>query len=443
MLVTATAGLLLLIRHRLSPAFLSPVKLVAASYLALAGLGAVLYERVAHAPQGSSIVLDLPASAREATVALLLTAAMAFVAGAAIMSLLAPQKVTMRNVRLTARAQDPRILGVLLLGSLLTLILLIGEVGAANLVSRDTYLAQTSGATLLAGISGQLAVAAILILGFVTATSTGLQRLAALSLLMAYSTTFFALGTRRLALVPLVFALGIYGATFSRRAKLGVVAAALISLYMIRLPLFLRNQPEHGLMPYLGALPDFLDYSAGWDAVAVNILISFGTIGATAFTQNHFPLADLWMALNPLPGRFSGWYEVEPLHRFSEFTPYATVGELGNLGWVALVVYFLFVGVAFGYLDRRVRWLLAHGHQYLGLGITGLAGLFVPFSLQYNMRTSSRFVLYALGADLAIRWWLRRGEWSSGAHSRSAAVDGQRVEAHHGDGFPQSRTPTV
>jgi hypothetical protein len=142
---------------------------------------------------------------------------------------------------------------------------------------------------------------------------------------------------------------------------------------------------------------------------AANLLFGFANIGCTAFASPLLPVHDLLVAINPLPGGIAGWYAIASAHRINLFTPYAALGELGNHGWLVLVGYCLVVGAILGHLDNSVRQLLAGGRQAYGLALLALAGLFMVISTQYNLRTATRLMYYALAADVAIRLWLRFG----------------------------------
>src|SRR4051794_7262425 len=162
-LLVWTGCVLLVIRRRLLPALLSPVKVVAISYLGLAALGALLYERVARVPGGASIILHLSQDVQHGTVRLLIVATASFVGGAAVVPLLAsphPRAVELRPV-----TERSRRLGLLLIGAVIPLLLVVADVGLRDLISRHVYLPAPNGALPLVGIGSQLAVIAVLILG--------------------------------------------------------------------------------------------------------------------------------------------------------------------------------------------------------------------------------------------------------------------------------------
>jgi hypothetical protein len=170
--------------------------------------------------------------------------------------------------------------------------------------------------------------------------------------------------------------------------------------------LFTRSLSDHGLWPYLQALPDITSSHLSWSSILLNLLVGFGAIGKTAFDMPPIPQGDFLVAINPLPGDLAGWYEIARSHRLNVYAPFAALGELGNSGWPFVVGYCLAIGFVLGYLDRRMRTLLARGQQLYGVALVGIAGLSVVLSTQYNLRSTTRLLYYALVLDLIVRVWL-------------------------------------
>jgi hypothetical protein len=412
------AGLVAL-RRRLAPALLSPVVLVAGSMLLLTVSGVLLYQDVATAEGGSGIQLIISDELVVRTAHLLLLATTTFIFGSAVVALqgtAGPSSIDFRHV-----TASPTVLKVLAVASVLPLAYTLLPPGLSSLLRRPYYLEDAYGGG-LGAVAGVLAVAAVLVLGYLAGVWGGAGRAFALALAVTYGLVFFAGGTRRLALTPLLLALGWFAANPSRRSRLGLLGAVALSLYLIRLPLYLRGLVEHGLIPYLRALPDYFANESGWDTVALNVLISFGIIGVTAYVQPHFPTDDLLVSLNPAPGGMAGWYEIAPFHRLNAFTPYGAVGELGNVGTVAVVGYFVVLGVIMAFLDRSVKAHLANGRQAAALLLVGLVAVFCLFNQQYNLRASTRLVYYAVLLDLAILAWIWFRSRPSPALTRAGAA---------------------
>jgi hypothetical protein len=226
-------------------------------------------------------------------------------------------------------------------------------------------------------------------------------------LALGYALVFFSMGSRRFAMVPLLFAVGGLGsAPRSRAWKVGIAAAALASFTLIYVSLYTRSLPEHGLWPYVQALPGITETRYTWKSLALNLLIGYGVIGRTAFDIPPINQADFLVSVNPLPGGLSGWYQIADDHRLNLFTPMAALGELGNLGWPSVIGYCGTVGFVLAYLDLRVRGLMERGRQLHGLLLLALTVLFTVLSTGYNLRTATRMLYYALALDALTRGWI-------------------------------------
>lgn len=398
---------LVALRRRLAPFFLSPVVLVAASMLALAVGGAVFYQDVAMAPGGAGIRLVISDQLVRETTQLLLLAVSAFLAGSAAGAVRRNSGPRTR-VSFTAVTLPPATLTAVAVACAVPAVYACFVPGLPYLLDRPFYIENAYGGG-VAAIGAQLSVAAVLGCGFLAVAWRGAGRVFVVVLFVVYLCLFFGQATRGMALAPTLFALGAFAAAPGRRTRIGLLVAAVLSVYLLRLPLFLRGQVHHGIIPYAGDLPSYFAATSGWDVVALNVLISFGIIGTTAYVQPHFPLHDLIVSINPLPGGWAGWYQIAAVHRLNVYSPYGAVGELGNVGPVAVIGYFFVLGLLMAFLDRRVRAHLLAGRQAPALVVIGLVGLFCLYNQQYNLRQSTRMVYYAVAVELAVMafLWLR------------------------------------
>jgi hypothetical protein len=397
LLATVAIGLALSLRRRLSPVLLSPVGLAVGALVLLATLGGALYGHVAvEGSAGVSARLELTVEDTARTTRLLLVAAMSVAAGAALVAWLLParsDRPRRQPVTLSGRVQ-----GWVLVGVALLLVTIVTSYGWQALLQRSVYLQVARGSATAVGI--ELSMGVVVCLG---ALATGLHRHLAFILAGCYFTLYFALGSRRLALFPLLFVLGILSVAPRMRSRwLLLAAAALVGFFLLRVPLGTRAMASHGLLPYLTNLPTILSAPSDWNAFALNLLFGFGAIGETSFSAPPIPAHDFWVAINPLPGGLAGWYDIAAQHRINEFTPFAGIGELGNHGWQYLVGYCLAVGMVFAWWDARMRALLAAGKQLYGLALVGLAGLFMLVLTQYNLRSATRVLYYAITLALAL-----------------------------------------
>ena len=391
--------LLLIAAHRIfGTALLSPVQIVGVGLLTLAVFGRVLYDDVAGAQGGGAIRIYLDEVTAERTQFLILVAAASILLGALLAVLLSGRVGEVGNVGLRAINLQPRSRRLIVAAAPLPLILLVFAFGPDRLVRRSLYIETHVGSSPLSSMGATLSVAMIVGLGYLWGTRT--SRLWVALLTLGYTVAFLGLGSRRLALIPILFALGVFAALPNRRSRWLLGGAAILSIYLVGLPLELRSLTEHGIAPYAAALPDIMGSHHPWAATGRNLLIGFALIGQTAFKVTTFPRSDVLVALNPLPGGPAGWYDIANSHRLNAYTPTAGVGELGNAGWEITVFVCLLIGAALAYIDVRSKRLMARDKQLFGLALVLLSALFLLMLSQYNLRSATRMLYYAVAVDV-------------------------------------------
>ena len=271
-----------------------------------------------------------------------------------------------------------------------------------SFVDRSGYLFAARGS--LVGVSAQALLAAVGLFGYVAAAAVGLRRALAVALVACSWLALFSLGTRGFALAPLTLALGLL--FHAPVAKWRVILVACVAtVLLLPVPLFLRNQTSHGLVPYAGALSRMpYDLSAIKYGLG-NVFLGLPVSGITAYASPAIPPRDLVIELNPLPGSLAGWNTVQQRLRIASFYPYAGIGELRNFGWPALISYWIAVGLFLGYLGGRVRGWLSRGRRFqmAALLLVALGALFAITMTSYNLRTGTRILWYMLGFDCLVR----------------------------------------
>ena len=395
---------------RLRPSPLSPVHVTVGLYLGAAAATILVYPIVADAPFGTAFRATLSTDLLAATALLYVLAAGSLVAGATCCLAVTPDGgFARRAVRLELiRSSLERIRSsestqtALLMVSLLPLALIVAAVGGDLdvLLNRSYYLASLNATKQLFGLGANLAVAVTLLTGFVWSSSrVSTKRALSLAVAFVYVAVFFSFGSRRLALVPVVFALGAYAAKpVSKRLRAFLIVGVGVGIALLPLPLGLRSGGAHGLVPYFDILRGgFSGVDIGFDSVLLNLLQGVPAVAVTAFKQ---PAVPLWVSLNPLPGNLAGWYTVSGAHRLNVNAPYPALGELRNHSLLAMTLYFAVAGFALARADIAVRRLMAHGHELYALLLVSVSGLFTVFSLQYNLRTSTRFLYFLVGLTL-------------------------------------------
>lgn len=423
---------LLVLRRWLAPSWLSPVYLAVWAYLLFALLGGVLYSRLANSVEEQGLSFALSPAQVALTSRLYLLAAAAIAAGALSWVAIRRPEGLQTHVDWAASpisARSRRVAYVVCSVPLVAIVLSAGP----DLLVRDSYIADPVGNVPLLTLALVLASATVAILGYLF---VGAGRLAGrayvLLLSVAYFVVFFAMGSRRLALIPVLFAVGALASNpRSPRLRLLVLAALALGFYLIQLPLALRSLPQNGLIPYVQHFGDVAAAPFDWSRPAFNLLMSFGITGTVAWSTPAIPFHDYLVSLNPLPGGAAGWYDIAPSLRLNDFTPYSALGELGNAGWFAVGLYFFAVGVLLAYVDSRVRRLMRSGHRLAALLLVGCSALFVLISLQYNLRSATRMLIYLALADVLVRLVLHVRTRRGRLPDRDAAVVEPRLRDVH------------
>lgn len=404
-LCTIALALLFSFRSRLSGGFLSPVALVPMAYVAMAIGGGLAYGKVQNAPNGASIVLDLNGLGTDRTVIILLVSASCVALGG-LAFLALSGKLSARNLRPQLPPPSAGLRKLVLLVALVVLLALVGGEGFSSLLDRPIYIADHVDANGLLTLGSTLATPSILALGYVLAASAPRTRWAPTALFLLFIVTAFSLGSRQLALFPVVFTIGTLLTGGRKRWKYVLLAAMCgVSLVLIHLSLYLRIQNEHGLLPYLGSLGAYSTNEIPPSAVGRNLLTPFAVVAYSAFGPN-FPGRDFWVSINPAPGGWAGWYEIASSHRLNYFTPMAGIGELRNYGWSKLILFMLVTGAVLGYFEGRLAAMALAGRNLIGMAYIGLAAIFAFVSLSYNLRSSTRYLYYGLAIDLVFRFAL-------------------------------------
>ncbi|OUE08972.1 hypothetical protein CMsap09_08510 [Clavibacter michiganensis] len=390
----------LLVRYRLAPAFLSPA-MILAGYLTLIGLsGYFLVNGLAFAGGTSGIDFAMTDALLARTANLFLLASTLVLAGAWVTRGTARSTVDMAS--LLDFGDLTRYKGVIILAATLDLVVAISLAGIDRLLMRTTYIFDVSGG-FIGTIVSMASLAAIVGLGLVAFGTKGGPRALAVVLIGAFVVYFVALGTRRLGLIPIILLLSYIIANRGRVRIPAVVVALVSSVVGLALTLHFRNLPLHGLLPHLSGLSSF---TLGWDEVRENlnnVLVGFRITALTAFEEPSISTEIFRISVSPFSGSSLGWGEVSQQLRLNTYTPYSAVGEVANQGAVVTAVFFAFLGLVFGIIERLNAGLLSSSSTRLyALLVLGLVFLFVVQSIQYNLRSITRFVFFALAVQLAV-----------------------------------------
>ena len=239
-----------------------------------------------------------------------------------------------------------------------------------------------------------------------------------------------------MALIPALVAVGVVLARPESRGTARVFfIGILLSVVTLQLPLVLRSQERHGLVPYaLTIVGQGSSVDVPGEALARNVFVSYALAHQVAFNAPPLPETDFWLAVNPLPGALLDTEASDATHRVNLFTPYSLVGELKNYGLTYFVIFFGVAGALLSYADRRIRALLAAGQELWAVALFGFGAMFAVVSLQYPARSATRFLFYVVLVDLFSRAALRL--WAKGRkpsrHTAGVAEPPRKPRALHG-----------
>jgi hypothetical protein len=390
----------LLVRARLTPAFLSPA-MILAGYLTLIGLsGYFLVNGLAFAGGTSGVDFTMPNDLLARTANLFLLASTLVLAAAWLTRGSTRSTIELRS--LLDFGDLTRYKGIIIFAAAADLSIAVALAGIDRLLVRSTYIFDVGGGFLNTIVS-MASLAAIAGLGLVAFGTKGAPRAFAVMLIAAFVIYFVALGTRRLGLIPIILLLSYILAKRGQVRVPGVVLAVATSVVGLSMTLHFRNLPFHGLLPHLAGLRSF---TLGLDEIRENlnnVLVGFRITALTAFKEPAISMDVFRISVSPFSGSSLGWGEVSQQLRINTYTPYSAIGEVANQGVTITAIVFIVLGLVFGIVERLNGGLLASASTRIyALLVLGLIFLFVVQSIQYNLRSITRYVFLAVAVQLAV-----------------------------------------
>lgn len=200
----------------------------------------------------------------------------------------------------------------------------------------------------------------------------------------------FSSSARAMILIPALYIVG----SFVRDKKLGskilLTNAALIIVCLI-FALQIRYYPFHGLIPNLSAL-----FTRGVDLdyllVGLNYGLSFSLFGTAYILENftHDSMA-FFASINPLPSRFVNIAHMVEAQRMLGTSPMSALSALSLYGNMGVASFYFVTGFFYSFILKKLD-----NKTVLYFGVVGMVMLFTLFSVQYNLRGSSRFFYYTI-----------------------------------------------
>ncbi|MBF8149005.1 oligosaccharide repeat unit polymerase [Winogradskyella sp. F6397] len=160
--------------------------------------------------------------------------------------------------------------------------------------------------------------------------------------------------------------------------------------------LSLRFNDTHGLGPYL-----YLPFSGSSEIIKNTFFNLYYTLVFGVFAtfrtlaKNPVNYDYLFTSLNPAPGFLTDWYLIFKKLRINHYAPYSGIGEIFTYPTIAFFFYFT-VGMIFSHAERIIQKLFMNKKIGAGFILFLLTSAFIPFSFEYNLRSSVRFLYYAM-----------------------------------------------
>lgn len=448
-LLSAAAAFGILGYHKGPFAIWSPVYLVPTAYL-LIGVWGFLYYNFSEAFAGGFYDLHVSDALLSRSVSAYFAAIASFIMGALSFFIssrarhdkhdgqVGSESPAFRKFgRFNNGGRSPATIGLVFY--MLPLILVVAGNGVEAFLLRDQYLVEQSYIASVLGTA--LALPTMFALGRMCALSRRfLVRLYAIALLSIYTLTFLTLSSRVFVILLLFFISGL-ALGRARYRTIIIISALWMALLplMLQVPLHLRAMPHQGLLPLVDNLSQLTEhpgikklYYDGASVAQSNLTFGVPLAGYVS-KQESIGASALFVSLSPLPSAISipgypDWSSIRHSLRVSPYIPYNAIGELLNHGWVWLVVYYYFVGFIAGWLDNRTRSCVSSRSRLGYMLGCGFLLLFSVLSTQYNLRSSTRLIWYAI--FIAGSWKylsaMRLHRYERGVHYASGLMSSNR-----------------
>lgn len=216
-------------------------------------------------------------------------------------------------------------------------------------------------------------------------------------------------GSRKLLIYILLYAILLFvQSKKDLRASINLLLSITVSIVVLLYTIQLRALPHHGLIPYLKFFPESIQ-NFGFQAYFVIYYLFIYGFFVTAQTQNS--LAINWsttlVGINPVLGNLAGWYKIADQMRLNIYAPFSLYGEIFTMGWKTTLAFFVAIGFLFGSFEHHIRQSYNQGKFLSGHIIYFLCVMFSIYAYEYNLRSSTRYIYYAI-LWIMLQWVIRK-----------------------------------
>lgn len=152
--------------------------------------------------------------------------------------------------------------------------------------------------------------------------------------------------------------------------------------------LYLRSQKNYGLIPHLEQLA-FNSFSSSAFGNVIGtflVIIPVTLLGLQIPTPSNY----LFTSINPLPGRWTDWYEIAGNLLLNPWTPTGSIAQLHNLGVVQETITWIVLGYVLGLLGK-FSYKLDKNKLVTLISMALILSASLQL-LQYSVRAGLRFV---------------------------------------------------
>lgn len=178
-----------------------------------------------------------------------------------------------------------------------------------------------------------------------------------------------------------------------------IAAVFVITMLALVLVMDFRGQSLHGLANY--SLFELELQSFEVFIYALNYLSSFSYgLTATLISLIDYQESFFWISIDPRPGFMTEWSEISEYVRLNLFAPYNAISELYFMGAHYIFFYFFCAGLITGLLTSVSR-----KNIFINVIAVVVVFIFTIFSLQYNLRSATRYIYLELALLVIFFIW--------------------------------------
>lgn len=266
--------------------------------------------------------------------------------------------------------------------------------GFQNLLQRNEYIPMNANinSNFLLSLVNVINLVSFLVLGWLNVQTKHITKLLTSITFTISLIIYFGEGSRTVSLGIILFVTGQFLGNRTYKRAVIILVALPFSIFLSNLVIFFRGTELHGFFGHLKAMRDF-DFTKFGNFIHSNVFISsFAVTGFTSFLSHKITISETLITLNPLPGSFTGWYEIADSMRLNYYTPFSTVGELNNISPLFSFIFFFALGYFYSFLNinqsKRTNMLSLYKVYFA----TASLFLFTILSLQYNLRSCMRII---------------------------------------------------